>query len=98
MNLSLPVNQKKVEMKLSASGEVTYMAVSARSAVHDDDTAVSEPTEVEMEMMSNSAYVPRSAIHDDDTAEVEMEMMSNSTYVPRSAVHDDYIYDYIAEQ
>ena len=52
MNLSLPVNQKKVEMKLSAGGEGTYMAVS-------------EPTEVEMEMMPNSAYVPRSAVHDD---------------------------------
>ena len=49
MDLSLPANRKKVEMKLSAGGEGTYVAVS-------------EPTEVEMEIMSNSANVPQSAV------------------------------------
>ena len=57
INLSLPVIKMKVGLKSSVGEEVTYTEINERN----------EPKETEMEMMPNSAYVPRSVVHDEDT-------------------------------
>ena len=60
INLSLPVIKMKAGLKSSVGEGVTYTEINERN----------EPKETEMEMMPNSAYVPRSVVHDEDTYDI----------------------------